>query len=120
MKFDNGGPITAAEMKFGITRAWDPEIGIGSPWVKQVIDAPDDYEGPYRTGDIPTIETPDEKTIVFHLKDTFPEFAAVLAEAKAVPLPEGTGDVEVIHRDTVTTDNSYLEGTQPYISMCTA
>src|SRR5690625_7502488 len=46
IKFDNGDPITSAEMKFGISRAWDPEIGIGSPWVKQVIDAPDDYEGP--------------------------------------------------------------------------
>ncbi|MFD7024819.1 ABC transporter substrate-binding protein [Promicromonospora sukumoe] len=91
LKFDNGDPITSAEVKFGISRAWDPEIGIGSPYLKQVIDAPEDYEGPYRTGDLPTVETPDEKTIVFHLKEPFPEFDAVLSQVNATPFPEGTG-----------------------------
>lgn len=101
IKFDNGDPITSAEMKFGISRAWDPEIGIGSPWLKQVIDAPEDYEGPYRSGDLPTIETPDEKTIVFHLKAPFPEFNAVLAQANAVPFPEGTGGGDEFLSDIV-------------------
>ncbi|HJB09121.1 MAG TPA: ABC transporter substrate-binding protein [Candidatus Brachybacterium merdavium] len=113
IKFDNGDPITSAEMKFGISRAWDPEIGIGSPWVKQVIDAPDDYEGPYRTGDIPTIETPDEKTIVFHLKAPFPEFDAVLAQANAVPFPEGTGDGDEFLSDIVSSGPYDLESYTP-------
>ncbi len=91
LKFDNGDPITSAEVKFGISRAWDPEIGIGSPYLKQVIDAPEGYEGPYRTGDLPTIETPDEKTIVFHLIEPFPEFDAVLSQVNATPFPEGSG-----------------------------
>ncbi|MFD6138566.1 ABC transporter substrate-binding protein [Promicromonospora sp. NPDC060271] len=91
LKFDNGDPITSAEVKFGISRAWDPEIGIGSPYLKQVIDAPEGYEGPYRSGDLPTIETPDEKTIVFHLKEPFPEFDAVLSQVNATPFPTGSG-----------------------------
>lgn len=91
LKFDNGDPITSAEVKFGISRAWDPEIGIGSPYLKQTIDAPEDYEGPYRSGDLPTIETPDDKTIVFHLKEPFPEFDAVLAQVNATPFPVGSG-----------------------------
>ncbi|MCP2266708.1 ABC transporter substrate-binding protein [Promicromonospora thailandica] len=89
--FAGGDPITSAEVKFGISRAWDPEVGIGSPYLKQVIDAPEDYEGPYRSGDLPTIETPDEKTIVFHLKEPFPEFDAVVAQVNATPFPEGSG-----------------------------
>lgn len=89
--FDNGDPITSAEVKFGISRAWDPELGIGSPYLKQVIDAPEDYEGPYRSGDLPTIETPDDKTIVFHLKEPFPEFDAVLSQVNATPFPTGSG-----------------------------
>ncbi|MBA8807520.1 ABC transporter substrate-binding protein [Promicromonospora sukumoe] len=98
LKFDNGDPITSAEVKFGISRAWDPEIGIGSPYLKQVIDAPEDYEGPYKTGDLPTVETPDEKTIVFHLKEPFPEFDAVLSQVNATPFPEGSGEGdEFIH-----------------------
>lgn len=98
LTFDNGDPITSAEVKFGISRAWDPAIGIGSPYLKQVIDAPEGYEGPYESGDLPTIETPDEKTIVFHLKEKFPEFDAVLSQVNATPFPvdSGAGD-EFIH-----------------------
>jgi peptide/nickel transport system substrate-binding protein len=98
LKFDNGDPITSAEIKFGISRAWDPQIGIGSPYLKQVIDAPKGYEGPYESGDMPTIETPDEKTIVFHLIKPFPEFDAVLSQVNATPFPvdSGAGD-EFIH-----------------------
>ncbi|MFC8798743.1 ABC transporter substrate-binding protein [Promicromonospora sp. NPDC057138] len=99
LKFDNGDPITSAEVKFGISRAWDPQIGIGSPYLKQVIDAPKGYEGPYKSGDMPTIETPDDKTIVFHLIKPFPEFDAVLSQVNATPFPvdSGAGN-EFIHK----------------------
>lgn len=98
LEFDNGDPITSAEVEFGISRAWDPQIGIGSPYLKQVIDAPKGYEGPYKSGDLPTIETPDDKTIVFHLIKPFPEFDAVLSQVNATPFPvdSGAGD-EFIH-----------------------
>lgn len=91
IRFDNGKPITSAEVKFGISRAWDPQIGIGSPYLKNVIAAPAGYQGPYVSGDLPTIETPDAKTVVFHLKAPFPEFDNVVAQANAVPFPIGTG-----------------------------
>jgi peptide/nickel transport system substrate-binding protein len=91
LKFEDGTPITSAEVKFGISRAWDPEIGIGSPYAKQVIDAPADYRGPYRSGDLPTIETPDPQTIVFHLKKPFPEFDAVVGQVNMTPFPKGSG-----------------------------
>lgn len=113
IKFDNGEPITSTEMKFGISRAWDPEIGIGSPWLKQVIDAPEDYAGPYQSGDLPTIETPDERTIVFHLKVPFPEFDAVLAQKNAVPFPEGTGGGDDFLSDIVSSGPYDLESYTP-------
>ncbi|GAA2264317.1 ABC transporter substrate-binding protein [Glycomyces scopariae] len=91
LKFDNGDPITSAELEFGISRAWDPEIGIGSPWLRNTVEAPADYAGPYQSGDHPGIETPDEHTIVFHLIAPFPEFDSVLAQPNAVPFPVGTG-----------------------------
>ncbi|WP_405374370.1 MULTISPECIES: ABC transporter substrate-binding protein [unclassified Microbacterium] len=99
--FDNGDPITSAEMEFGISRAWDPQIGIGSPYLKSVIDAPADYQGPYASGDLPTIETPDEKTIVFHLKAPFPEFDNVLAQPNAVPFPVGSGGGDEFINDII-------------------
>lgn len=113
LKFDNGEPITSQAMKFGISRAWDPELGIGSPYLKQIIDAPEDYEGPYRSGDIPTIETPDDKTIVFHLKAPFPEFDAVLAQPNAVAFPEGTGAGDEFLNDIVASGPYDLESYTP-------
>ncbi|TDC25209.1 ABC transporter substrate-binding protein [Streptomyces sp. 8K308] len=91
VRFQDGTPITSADVKFGVSRAWDPEIGIGSPYARQVIDAPEGYEGPYRSGPLDTIETPDERTIVFHLREPFPEFGSVVAQNSFVPFPEGTG-----------------------------
>lgn len=99
--FDDGTPITSEAMKFGISRSWDPQVGIGSPYLRQVIDAPEGYQGPYVTGDLPTIETPDDKTIVFHLKKPFPEFDNVLAQPNAVPFPEGTGAGDEFIKDII-------------------
>ena len=89
--FEDGTPITSEAVKFGVERAWDPEAGIGSPYAKLLIDAPKDYKGPYVSGDLDTIETPDAKTIVFHLKKPFADFASALAQPNFVPFPKGTG-----------------------------
>lgn len=111
--FDNGDPITSAEMEFGISRAWDPQIGIGSPYLKSVIDAPADYQGPYVSGDLPTIETPDEKTIVFHLKAPFPEFDNVLAQPNAVPFPIGSGGGDEFINDVIASGPYTLDAYTP-------
>ncbi|WP_424448500.1 ABC transporter substrate-binding protein [Microbacterium arborescens] len=111
--FDNGEPITSAEMEFGISRAWDPQIGIGSPYLKTVIDAPADYQGPYVSGDLATIETPDEKTIVFHLKAPFPEFDNVLAQPNAVPFPIGSGGGDEFINDVIASGPYTLDAYTP-------
>ncbi|WP_049570729.1 ABC transporter substrate-binding protein [Nonomuraea sp. SBT364] len=89
--FEDGTPITSEAVKFGFSRAFDPEAGIGSPYGKLLLDAPKDYEGPYLTGDLDTIETPDAKTVVIHLKKSFPDFPSALTQPNFVPFPKGTG-----------------------------
>ncbi|KAK1182760.1 ABC transporter substrate-binding protein [Streptomyces sp. NBS 14/10] len=89
--FQNGAPITSQDVKFGVERAWDPDAGIGSPYAKQVIAAPADYKGPYQSGDLDTIETPNDRTIVFHLKTSYPQFSSVVAQPNFTPFPKGTG-----------------------------
>jgi peptide/nickel transport system substrate-binding protein len=101
VKFDTGAPITAKDVKFGISRGWDPEIGIGAPYLKQLLDAPAGYQGPYRSGELSAIETPDDRTVVFHLKAPFPEFDAVLSMPSAVPFPVGTGGGDKFIKDIV-------------------
>ncbi len=111
--FDDGTPITSSAVKFGISRAWDPELGIGSPYAKQVIDAPEDYQGPYRSGDLETIETPDDKTIVFHLKAPFPDFPAVVGQVNTAPFPEGTGEGDEFLTDIIASGPYDLAEYQP-------
>lgn len=89
--FETGAPITSADVKFAVSRAWDPEIGIGSPYAKQIIAAPASYQGPYKSGEMPTIETPDAKTVVFHLKKPYADFGSVVAQNTFVPVPKGSG-----------------------------
>ncbi|WP_328998544.1 ABC transporter substrate-binding protein [Kribbella sp. NBC_00709] len=89
--FETGAPITSADVKWGVERAWDPEIGIGSPYAKQLIEAPASYQGPYKSGDLSTIATPDAKTIVFHLKKPFADFGSVVAQNTFTPVPKGQG-----------------------------
>ncbi|WP_432891604.1 ABC transporter substrate-binding protein [Kribbella sp. CA-245084] len=89
--FETGAPITSADVKWGVERAWDPELGIGSPYAKQLIEAPASYQGPYKSGDLATIATPDAKTIVFHLKKPFADFGSVVAQNTFTPVPKGQG-----------------------------
>lgn len=89
--FEDGKPITSEAVKFGFERAFDPEMGIGSPYGKLLLDAPKDYKGPYTSGDLDSIETPDAKTIVFHLKKPFADFASALTQPNFTPFPKGTG-----------------------------
>ncbi|MEO3791843.1 ABC transporter substrate-binding protein [Nonomuraea sp. B10E15] len=89
--FEDGTPITSEAVKFGFSRTFDPEAGIGSPYGKLLLDAPKDYQGPYLDGDLDTIETPDDKTVVFHLRKPFADFPSALALANFTPFPKGTG-----------------------------
>ncbi|MFI8992196.1 ABC transporter substrate-binding protein [Streptomyces antimycoticus] len=90
LKFEDGSPIDSTSVKFGIERAWDPEMG-GSPYPKQLIEAPADYNGPYQSGGLDSIETPDSKTVVFHLKKSFADFPSALTMPNFTPFPKGNG-----------------------------
>ncbi|WP_022881481.1 ABC transporter substrate-binding protein [Gryllotalpicola ginsengisoli] len=86
--FSTGAPITSKDVKFGVERAFDPKLAVGAPYARLYLDAPKDYEGPYKSGDLSSIETPDDSTIVFHLNQSVPEFASALTEPVFTPFPD--------------------------------
>jgi peptide/nickel transport system substrate-binding protein len=99
--FQDGKPITSQDVKFGVERSWDPQAGIGSPYAKPLIAAPADYKGPYLSGDLPTIQTPDSTTIVFHLKKSYPAFSYAVTEPVYVPFPPGTGNQDAFDKHPI-------------------
>ncbi|GAA3923868.1 ABC transporter substrate-binding protein [Microbacterium invictum] len=90
--FEDGTPITSADVRFGVERSFDPDIAVGSPYARLLLADTDGYEGIYRSGQLSSIETPDEKTIVFHLSRPFADFASAVAQNVFVPFP-AEGDV---------------------------
>jgi peptide/nickel transport system substrate-binding protein len=99
LKFEDGTPITSADVKFGVERSFDPAIAVGSPYARLTIAGADTYEGPYITGDLPSIQTPDDKTIVFTLKEPFADFASVVGQNSFVPFPADTERVTTTSLD---------------------
>jgi peptide/nickel transport system substrate-binding protein len=85
--FQDGTPITSKDIKFGVERSLDPSIQIGSPYAKLTLDIPKGYKGYYESGPLKSIETPDKKTIIFHLSKPYADFASVVGQAPFTPFP---------------------------------
>ncbi|MGY2075293.1 ABC transporter substrate-binding protein [Blastococcus sp. SYSU DS0828] len=93
VRFENGRPITSADVKYGIQRSFASDVIVGGPtYLVGLLDDPaNPYPGPYSTDeddpDLTSIETPDDRTIVFQLRAPQPDLPYVLALPSASPVP---------------------------------
>jgi peptide/nickel transport system substrate-binding protein len=94
IRFENGRPITAADVKYGIERSFATNVLPGGPtWLVQLLDDPKaPYPGPYQDTDLyrsglPSVRTPNARTITFRLNRPFADFDEVLALPAASPVP---------------------------------
>jgi len=92
--FENGRPITSRDVKYGIERSFASDVIVGGPtYVVDLLDVPgNEYAGPYQDESpdklgLPTIETPDDRTIVFRLRAPQPDFPFVMALPSSSPVP---------------------------------
>jgi len=94
--FENGRPITAQDVKYGIERSFASEVIVGGPlYVVSLLDDPAaPYPGPYFVPDagdpapsLASIETPDPSTIVFRLNRPYAAFDQVMALPSSSPVP---------------------------------
>ncbi len=92
LKYEDGSPITSKDIAYAVSRNVDrAELKQGPSYFSDLLNWPEGYKGPFKGGkgaDISSaVETPDDTTIVFHLKQPFSEFDYVAALPTTAPVP---------------------------------
>lgn len=91
LKFSDGTPITSADIKWGIERSFAPAFSGGLGYHKTLLVGGPDYKGPFDGKELDSIETPDPKTIVFHLSRPYGDWTWVVSTPAFAPVPKGKG-----------------------------
>lgn len=89
VKWQDGSEITSKDVAYGISRLFAQDVITGGPtsYFLDVLDAPSGYAGVYKSGILPTIETPDDQTITFKLKKAYADFDYLMALPASAPVP---------------------------------
>ncbi|MGW4222286.1 ABC transporter substrate-binding protein [Streptomyces bauhiniae] len=89
LKYEDGTPITSADIKYGIERSFAPELSGGAPYLRDWLSGAADYQGPYKDKKgLSAIATPDARTIVFHLNKPEGEFPFLATQTQFTPVPK--------------------------------
>ncbi|MEU8141561.1 ABC transporter substrate-binding protein [Nonomuraea sp. NPDC048901] len=110
VKFQDGTPITAADVKYAVLRSMDKvTLSNGPTYFDTMLDLPAGYQGPYKSPDANTdsaIQTPDDRTIVFHLKQPYGAFDNLAQLPETVPVPKAK-DTAAKYRYAVISSGPY-------------
>ncbi|GAA2204297.1 ABC transporter substrate-binding protein [Streptomyces bangladeshensis] len=107
LKYEDGTPITSADIKYGIERSFAPELSGGAPYLRDWLVGAADYQGPYKDKKgLSAIETPDSRTIVFHLNKPEGEFPYLATQTQFTPVPKS--------KDTGTKYEAHPVSSGPY------
>ncbi|MFI9011404.1 ABC transporter substrate-binding protein [Actinosynnema sp. NPDC053489] len=90
-KFSDGSPIRAQDVKWGVERSFAPAFSGGLGYHKQLLVGGGDYRGPFEGKRLDSIETPDDKTIVFRLTRPYGDWPWITSTPAFAPVPEGKG-----------------------------
>lgn len=89
LKYEDGTAIVAADIKYGVERSFSDLLPEGPQYAKQYLEGGDKFDGPYKTpAGLPSIEVPDEKTIIFKLKQPVGDFNYTVTLPTFSPVPK--------------------------------
>ncbi|AYV29784.1 MULTISPECIES: ABC transporter substrate-binding protein [Streptomyces] len=108
LKYEDGTPITTADIKYGIERSFAAELSGGAPYLRDWLIGGESYEGPYKNGGkgLDSIVVPDEKTITFKLRKPEGEFPFLATQTQFAPVPKA--------KDTGVTYEEHPVSSGPY------
>ena len=92
VKFDDGTPVTSKDVAYGVERSTDKVTFPNGPaYFDAMLNWPSGWKGPYKSKGMDVssaIETPDDSTIVFHLKTPFAGFDYLAQTPQTAPVPQ--------------------------------
>ncbi|PBC84863.1 peptide/nickel transport system substrate-binding protein [Streptomyces sp. 2224.1] len=102
IKFEDGKPITSKDIRHSIERMYAPFVNEGPTYIQQWLSGggtsyrkalPD---GPYKGDHLPksVLDTPDDKTVVFHFKKPQTQLPYALAMAGYSAVPDSAKDTK--------------------------
>ncbi|MFL6125369.1 ABC transporter substrate-binding protein [Actinophytocola sp.] len=91
LRFSDGSPITSADIKWGVERSFAPAFTGGLGYHKTLLEGGPGYQGPFEGKELTSIETPDDRTIVFHLSRAYGDWPWVVSTPAFSPVPKGKG-----------------------------
>lgn len=108
LKDENGNPINSADIRHTVERLYSSYITDGPTYLQQWLSGAGTtyrkaYAGPDKGKHLPdnVLETPDDKTIVFHFKDAQPDLPQMLTMPGYSVVPEETDTKEKYDNDPV-------------------
>ncbi|WP_256725837.1 ABC transporter substrate-binding protein [Streptomyces sp. IMTB 2501] len=89
VKFEDGRPITSRDIKYGVERTFAAELPEGPPYARMWLAGGRSYKGPYKDKHgLASIETPDDRTIVFTLDRPVADFGSAVSLPTFAPVPQ--------------------------------
>ncbi len=112
VKFEDGTPITSKDVKYAVERSLDKDTFVNGPtYFNDFLDL-QGYTSPYKDTSpdklgLKAIDTPDDQTIVFHLKTAYGGFDYFTMLPSTMPVPQA--------KDTGTKYKEHVVSSGPYM-----
>ncbi len=111
VKFEDGTAVTSADVKYAVERSNFARdvLSSGPNYFQSLLNDPDKYKGPYADKSakgIASLETPDDRTIVFKLNKPFADFDYLASMPQTAPVPKAK-DTGVDYTKKVVSTGSY-------------
>jgi peptide/nickel transport system substrate-binding protein len=116
LKYEDGRPITAQDVKYGVMRSFDHEVfSSGATWMADLLANDTGFESPYATPekDLTSVEAPDDRTLIFHFAGPQSDADWILSLSYTAPVPKDKDTKQDYHSHPVASGPYKIESYVP-------